>query len=88
MSAPFSHPPFMPCPQCGASVAVARETAHVCDPNRRIDFELFQLRVEISGLDSEIEEYLSSSQGRFEQWYADHERREGQKDESGDEPER
>ena len=87
MSASFSHPPFMPCPRCGASVAVAREATHVCDANRRIDFELFQLRAEISGLDSEIEEYLSSAQGRFEQWYADHERRVGRNDEQGEEPE-
>ncbi len=77
----------MPCPECGASVAVAREAEHVCNPNRRLDFELFQLRAEISGLSAEIEEYLSSAQGRFEQWYADHERRGGQTDESSDEPE-
>jgi hypothetical protein len=75
----------MPCPECGASVAVKQEAEHVCNPTRRLDFELFQLRAEISGLGAEIEEYLSSAQGRFEQWYADHERREGQTKES-DEP--
>jgi hypothetical protein len=75
VSASFSHSPFMPCPDCGASVAVIQETEHVCNPDRRLDFELFQLRVEISSLGAEIEDYLSSAHGRFEQWYAEHERR-------------
>jgi hypothetical protein len=74
MSASFSHPPFMPCPECGASVAVAEETQHVCSPERRVDFELFQLRAQISALGDEIGDYLASAQGRFEQWYAEHER--------------
>jgi len=74
MSAPFAHPPFMPCPECGASVAVAAEAEHVCNAQRRVDYELFQLRAETAGLDGEIEEYLSSTRGRFEQWYAEHDR--------------
>jgi len=77
MSASFSHPPFMPCPECGASVAVADEPEHVCDPARRIDYELFQLREEVSGLCAQIGEYLDSAEGRFEQWYAEYERRSG-----------
>ena len=74
-------------PACGASVAVRRGGEHVCDPERRIDFELFQLRAETAGLDGEIEEYLSSTTGRFEQWYADHERHVGRNDEQDEEPE-
>ncbi len=81
----------MPCPECGASVAVAAETEHVCNPDRRLDFEVFHLRTEISNLGVEIEDYLTSPQGRFEQWYADHERPPGSADgpsaESADEPE-
>jgi hypothetical protein len=61
-------------------VAVAPETAHACNPDRRLDFELFQLRAEISGLGAAIEEYLSSAKGRFEQWCAEHERRPGYAD--------
>lgn len=86
MSASFSHPAFMPCPDCGASVAVAPKTEHVCRPDRRLDFELFQLRAEISSLGAEIEEYLSSAHGRFEQWYAEHERQPGCDEETSDEP--
>ena len=91
VSASFSHPPFMPCPECGASVAVTAETEHVCNPDRRLDFELFQLRAEVSGLGTEIADYLSSAQGRFELWYAERERRpeceDGPPDESPDQPE-
>lgn len=76
----------MPCPDCGASVAVAPETEHACNPDRRLDFELFQLRAETTCLGAEMEEYLSSAQGRFEQWYAEHERRLGYADEPSDEP--
>lgn len=75
VSSLFSHPPFMPCPSCGASVRVVEEQEHVCNPERKLDFELFQLRGEVSALDGEIEEYLSSTRGRFEQWFADYERR-------------
>lgn len=77
----------MPCPECGASVEVAVEAEHVCNPDRRLDYELFQLRAEISSLGAEIEDYLSSARGRFEQWYAEHERREGRPAEPPDEPE-
>lgn len=65
----------MPCPECGASVAVAAESEHVCNPNRRVDYELFQLRAETAALDAEIEDYFSSPKGRFEQWYAEHDRK-------------
>jgi hypothetical protein len=75
MSASFAHSPFMPCPECGASVPVAAESEHTCNPGRRLDFELFQLREEISSLGAEIDDYLSSARGRFEQWYAERERR-------------
>ena len=67
-------------------MAVAPKAEHVCNPDRRLDFELFQLRAEISGLGTEIEEYLSSAQGRFEQWYAEHERRPESAHEPPDEP--
>jgi hypothetical protein len=78
----------MPCPDCGASVAVATEVAHVCNPGRRLEFELFQLREETSCLDTEIGDYLSSARGRFEQWQAERERRHLYPDEPADENER
>jgi hypothetical protein len=86
MSASFSHPPFMPCPTCGASVAAESEAAHVCDPDRRLDFELFQHRAELAALETEIDEFLHSPRGRFEQWYAERERGRGGVEQGADDP--
>ena len=65
----------MPCPDCGASVAVASDAEHVCNPDRRLDYELFQLREEISELGTEIGDYLASAPGMFEAWQVEQERR-------------
>ena len=54
-----------------------------------LDYELFQLRSETAGLDAEIEDYLSSTKGRFEQWYAERDReptRPEEREEPEDEP--
>ena len=66
-------------------MAVAAGAEHVCNPDRRLDFELFQLRGEISELDAEIGDYLSSAKGRFEQWQAEQERQHLHPDEPADE---
>lgn len=67
-------------------MAVSDEREHVCDTDRRVDFELFQLRTETAGLEAEIDAYLSSAQGRFEQWFAERERRPERPDEQSAEP--
>ena len=61
---------YMPCPECGASVDGASGDVHICDPERLLDFRLFELRGELAELDSEVAEYLGSPRGRFEAWYA------------------
>jgi hypothetical protein len=66
---------FMPCPDCGSSVERAHAAAHRCDPERRLDDEVFALRHELAAVESEIAAYLASPQGRFELWYAARERR-------------
>jgi hypothetical protein len=65
----------MPCSECGASVSRAERDTHVCDPDRRLDYRLFQLREEIARFDDVLREYLDSPQGRFEQWLAERQRR-------------
>ena len=64
----------MPCSTCGASVARAEADRHVCDPKRRLDFELFQLRHEIGAFEWLFREYLASPRGRFESWLAERRR--------------
>ena len=65
----------MPCPECGASVAAAARAEHVCDPERRLEYRMFQLREEVAGFEERLRGYLDSPHGRFLQWLAEHERR-------------
>ena len=75
MSSAFAHSQYMPCNACGASVSADERDAHVCDPERRLEFRLFELRDEVSGFDEGLRGYLESPHGRFAQWLAERERR-------------
>ena len=66
----FPQPHYMPCLDCGASVARGEAHSHVCEPERRLDYIVFQLRGELGRFDEEFALYLESPRGRFEAWYA------------------
>ena len=70
-------PSSMPCPECGASVAQAEREEHVCDRERWLTYQMFQLREELEQLEAEIGAYLSSARGRFEVWWAKRQREGG-----------
>jgi hypothetical protein len=72
---PFFEPRHMPCDDCGASVARDERDEHVCDPERRLDYVLFQLRHEIESFDGDLEAYLRTPHGRFLAWLAERERK-------------
>ena len=74
MFAFFTHSEYMPCPECGVSVLRSEQDEHECDENRRLDFQVFQLRGEIAEFDGQLAEYLASPSGRFDAWYAERER--------------
>jgi hypothetical protein len=74
MSAYFTSS-HMPCPECGASVAGQAREEHVCDPERRLEYRMFQLREEIGGFEDLLRTYLESPHGRFLQWLAERERK-------------
>ena len=74
MSTFFAHSRYMPCTECGASVAADEREQHVCDPERVLDFRMFQAREEVAGFESLLSRYLESPQGRFAQWLAERER--------------
>ena len=65
----------MPCNECGASVARATRDEHRCDAERRLDYELFQLRAAVAAFDQQFGDYLESPTGRFDVWYAARTRR-------------
>jgi hypothetical protein len=64
-----------PCEECGASVAKVDREGHVCDPERRIDFQLLQQREDLERLEDEYRAYLATPRGKFELWCAARSRR-------------
>ena len=70
----FPHPRFMPCSDCGASVAREERDTHICDPERLVDYRLFQLRGDLDTLESEIGAYLETQKGKFDAWFAEQRR--------------
>jgi hypothetical protein len=71
----FPQSRFMPCPECGASVARVEAETHECDVERLLDFRLFQLREEIAAFDAQLTAWLASARGRFAAWLAERDRR-------------
>lgn len=74
MFSSLPEPRYMPCPECGESVAVENRAGHVCEEERWATYQLFQLREDIAALDHEIASYLDSPRGRFELWDAERRR--------------
>jgi hypothetical protein len=66
----FPQPHYMPCADCGASVARGEAQLHVCESERRLDFAIVQLRGELQEFDVQLAAYLETARGRFEAWYA------------------
>lgn len=63
-------PSQMPCAECGESVARTSAASHACDPSRRLDFQMLAMRRSILAFDTDLREYLSGNEGRFETWLA------------------
>jgi len=71
----FLQPRHAPCPDCGESVAQSPPELHACDPERRLEYQVFQVREGLARLDHELDVFLNSPRGQFEVWYAERERR-------------
>jgi hypothetical protein len=61
----------MPCDECGTSLDRDERDGHACDPERRLEYQLFQQRAAIADFDDELGAYLASPHGRFAVWYAE-----------------
>lgn len=75
MGAVFPQPQHIPCTECGASVEQALLDEHFCDPERLLDYVMFQLRAEVDAMDGKLAAYLDSPRGRFDVWCAERDRR-------------
>jgi hypothetical protein len=76
-------PAFMPCPDCGESVATAERDRHVCDRERWLDYQLFVQRAEVERFEDDLAAFFDSAEGRFHLWDAER-RREGEGSETPD----
>jgi hypothetical protein len=70
----FFESKYMPCEECGASLARDEREGHVCPRERWLDYQVTQRRPELDGFELELGYYLDSPRGRFEVWYAERER--------------
>jgi hypothetical protein len=62
---------YMPCEECGASLDRRERDGHVCDSDRRLEYQVFQERAAITQFDDQLSAYLASPHGQFEVWYAE-----------------
>ena len=67
-------PTYMPCVECGATVARVEREAHVCERERWVDYQMFQSRGEVDAVADELAVYLASPEGRFALWCAERDR--------------
>ena len=61
---------FMPCTDCGHSLERTEQASHVCERERWLDYQLFQLHDELAAFETQLGAYLASPKGCFEIWYA------------------
>jgi hypothetical protein len=66
----FPEPRYMPCNDCGESLADAQRESHVCDPERQLNFAFVQLLEERELFEEQLTAYLESPRGRFDVWYS------------------
>ena len=71
----FTEHEFMPCAECGASLARDEREAHVCDERRRREYIAVQQLRELASFEHELASFLSTPAGRFAQYYAERDRR-------------
>jgi hypothetical protein len=67
-------PRHVPCTRCGASVERAHLEEHECEEARRLEYELFQLRVGLEQFEADFAVWLGTPRGRFETFYASYRR--------------
>jgi hypothetical protein len=70
----FFESKYMPCEECGVSLASEERDGHECERERWLDYQITQRRCDLEGFELELGYYLESPQGRFEVWYAERER--------------
>ena len=63
-------PQIAQCPGCGVDVPARALSVHVCDWWRWLDHQVDLRRGELERFEGELGDYLGSSRGQFDLWYA------------------
>lgn len=79
VSLEFPDPADLPCPDCGVSVRPDDAHLHACPPGHFPPRQLFLEDEEHVTLSDEVAAYLASPRGQFEVWYAERQRRRGER---------
>lgn len=67
---------YVTCAECGATVLQSQFDDHVCDRGRWLDYQVCRLRPTIRRFyDEDLPRWLESSEGRFEVFWAERQRR-------------
>ncbi|HET7355063.1 MAG TPA: hypothetical protein VFJ09_00135 [Nocardioidaceae bacterium] len=61
---------FLPCEECGAAVDRYASEPHLCDVQRRVDYQMFLFRDGVERFEDAFAEYVGSPVGRFEAFLA------------------
>ena len=61
---------YKQCPSCGTPVLVEEETAHECEQQRYVEYQMLLLRLQIAAFDAQFGDWLRTPQGRFATYYA------------------
>jgi hypothetical protein len=61
---------YMPCARCGKAIERSSAGEHRCDPQRRVEFQMVAMRHRLLTFEADLQRYLDSNEGRFEQWVA------------------
>ena len=73
--ASLPEPAFMPCGDCGESVAKAEQDEHVCERERWVDYQLFLQQADVERFEADLAAYFDSPEGRFQLWEAERARK-------------
>jgi hypothetical protein len=72
MSHGFLNSSHAQCPDCGASIPKSETSdSHVCDEERKVEFQFVELRPGVDRLEADIAGWLGTPQGQFAQWLAE-----------------
>jgi hypothetical protein len=67
----FPQPQYVACSECGVCMPRWEADDHVCDKERRLDYQVGRLREAITAFEYDLGQWLATRTGRFAVFYAE-----------------